>query len=117
MRICKVIVFTGAVRRFLPQSQLMCYKMWGLSKTPLVITDITSTCGCTVPKDWSKEPLAPGESAKFTVKFNGKGTGKVTKTVTLIANTESGKERVKVTATIKADPNATNTPLTVSDKS
>ena len=70
-------------------------------KAPLLITDIKSTCGCTVPQDWSKEPLEPGASSQFTVKFNGKGTNKVTKTVTLTANTESGKETVKITAFIK----------------
>lgn len=83
-------------------------------KAPLVITDIKSTCGCTVPQDWSKEPLQPGESAKFTVKFNGKGKNKVSKTVTVTANTESGKETVKITAFVKPDPNApekTTTPI------
>ena len=75
-------------------------------KVPLVITDIKSTCGCTVPKDWSREPLAPGASASFTVKFNGKGTNKVSKTVTVTANTEKGTETVKITAFIKPDPNA-----------
>ena len=73
---------------------------------PLVITDIKSSCGCTVPQDWSKEPLAPGESGKFTVKFNGSGKNKVSKTVTVTANTETGKETVKITAFVKPDPNA-----------
>lgn len=73
---------------------------------PLVITDIKSSCGCTVPQDWSKEPLAPGESDKFTVKFNGSGKNKVTKTITVTANTETGKETVKITAFVKPDPNA-----------
>lgn len=72
---------------------------------PLVITDIKSSCGCTVPQDWSKEPLAPGESGSFTVKFNGSGTNKVSKTVTVTANTEKGKETVKITAFVKPDPN------------
>lgn len=75
-------------------------------KSPLVITNIKSTCGCTVPQDWSKEPLAPGDSGKFTVKFNGSGQNKVTKTVTVTANTETGKETVKITAFVKPDPNA-----------
>ncbi len=80
---------------------------------PLVITDIKSTCGCTVPQDWSKDPLSPGESAQFTVKFNGKGKNKVSKTVTLTANTENGKETVKITAFVKPDPNAAASPTTV----
>jgi len=79
-------------------------------KAPLVITDIKSSCGCTVPKDWSNEPLAPGASSKFTVKFNGKGANKVSKTITVTANTETGKEAVRISAFIKADPNATPTP-------
>lgn len=73
---------------------------------PLVITDIKSSCGCTVPQDWSKEPLAPGDSGSFTVKFNGSGKNKVSKTVTVTANTEKGKETVKITAFVKPDPNA-----------
>lgn len=72
---------------------------------PLVITDIKSSCGCTVPKDWSREPLAPGEKGEFTVKFNGSGTNKVSKTITVTANTEEGTETVKITAFVKPDPN------------
>jgi hypothetical protein len=73
---------------------------------PLVITDIKSSCGCTVPSDWSKEPLQPGDSGKFTVKFNGSGTNAITKTITVTANTEKGKEVVKIKAFVKPDPNA-----------
>lgn len=73
--------------------------------SPLVVTNIKSTCGCTVPQDWSKEPLAPGQSDKFTVKFNGKGNGNTMKAITVTANTEKGSEIVKIKAFIKADPN------------
>lgn len=80
------------------------YKNTG--EAPLVITDIKSSCGCTIPKDWTKEPLAPGASGSFTVKFNGKGTNKVSKAVTVTANTKEGKEVVKISAFVKPDPNA-----------
>jgi len=75
-------------------------------KSPLVVTDIKSTCGCTVPQGWSREPLAPGASSQFTVKFNGKGANKVSKTITLTTNTEKGREQVRISALIKPDPNA-----------
>ena len=74
---------------------------------PLVITDIKSSCGCTVPKDWSRAPLAPGESGRFTVKFNGSGTNKITKTITVTANTEKGSEVVTITAFVKPEQNST----------
>ena len=76
-------------------------------RSPLVVTDIKSSCGCTVPQGWSKEPLMPGESSQFTVKFNGKGANKVSKTITLTTNTESGREQVRISAFVKPDPNAT----------
>jgi hypothetical protein len=75
-------------------------------RSPLVVTDIKSTCGCTVPQGWSKSPLMPGESSQFSVKFNGKGANKVSKTITLTTNTENGREQVRITAFVKPDPNA-----------
>lgn len=80
------------------------YKNTG--ESPLVITNIKSTCGCTVPQDWSREPLAPGAEGKFTVQFNGSGSNKVSKSITVTANTEKGNEVVKITAFVKPDPNA-----------
>ncbi|MDO7172685.1 DUF1573 domain-containing protein [Mariniflexile sp. AS56] len=68
---------------------------------PLVITDIKSTCGCTVPEDWSREPLAPGKTGKFTVKYNGSGANKISKTITVTANTEKGSEAVKISAFVQ----------------
>ena len=82
------------------------FKYTNTGEAPLVITDIKSTCGCTVPKDWDKAPLQPGDTGEFTVKFNGSGKNKVTKTVTVTANTKTGNEQVKITAFVKADPNA-----------
>jgi len=82
------------------------FKYTNTGKSPLVVSNIKSSCGCTVPQDWNKEPLAPGQSAQFTVKFNGKGANQVTKTVTLTTNTETGTETVKIKAFIEPDPNA-----------
>ena len=64
---------------------------------PLVITNATSSCGCTVPT-WTKEPIAPGETGEMLVKFNGSGQNQVTKTVNITANTEAGKEQLKIKA-------------------
>ena len=63
------------------------------------ISDIKSSCGCTVPTGWSRSPLMPNESAEFTVNLDGKGANKVTKTITLTTNTKKGKEIVMAGAT------------------
>lgn len=82
------------------------FKYTNTGKAPLVVSNIKSTCGCTVPQDWNKDPLAPGDSAQFTVKFNGRGSNQVSKTIILTTNTEKGSESVKIKAFIEPDPNA-----------
>ena len=94
----------GEIINGTPVETVFTYKNTG--ESPLVITDVKSSCGCTIPKDWSREPLAPGEEGKFTVKFNGKGNNKISKAITVTANTEKGREVVKISAFIKPDPNA-----------
>ena len=82
------------------------FKYTNTGDSPLVVSNIKSTCGCTIPSDWNRDPLAPGESAEFTVKFNGKGSNMVSKTITLTTNTEKGSEAVKIKAFVEPDPNA-----------
>ena len=92
------------------QAQETMFSYTNTGDTPLVVTDIKSTCGCTVPQGWSRQPLSPGESSQFTVKFNGKGANKVSKTVTVTANTKNGRETVRISAFIN-NPRSVKQPL------
>ena len=57
-------------------------------KSDLVIQSVTGSCGCTIPKSWTKEPVAPGESGEITVNFNSESKeGKQRVRVTVLANT------------------------------
>jgi len=86
------------------------FKYTNTGNSMLVVSNIKSTCGCTVPSNWTRE-VAPGETGEFAVKFNGKGNGnKVTKSITMTANTEKGKEVVKISAFVEKDPNAAAKP-------
>jgi len=79
-------------------------------KAPLVIVSAKGSCGCTVP-EWPKEPIAPGASAEMLVKFNSNGKPNLqNKQVTITANTEAGKEILKIKANVtpKAKPAAAN---------
>ncbi len=51
---------------------------------PLVITNVRSTCGCTVPSKPEK-PVMPGEKGKIDVKYN-MATGKISKSITVESN-------------------------------
>lgn len=66
----------------------------------LIISNAVGSCGCTVP-EYPKEPVKPGESAKMKVSFNSAGkNGRQQKTVTITANTASGKETITIKANI-----------------
>ena len=47
---------------------------------------------------YPKTPVAPGATGEILVKFNGSGKNQVSKTVTITANTEKGKETISIKA-------------------
>ncbi len=86
------------------------YTFTNTGKAPLIVVNAKASCGCTVPT-WSKEPIAPGAEGTMLVKFNTSGKPNAqTKTITITANTEAGKEsiRIKGFVTPKAKPQAPN---------
>ena len=47
---------------------------------PLIISNVKSTCGCTIPKKPEK-PILPGESEKIQVKYDTKRVGFIRKSI------------------------------------
>jgi Protein of unknown function (DUF1573) len=63
------------------------FKFKNIGAVPLVITDIQTSCGCTVP-DWQRSPIAAGASSEVRVQFNSEGkNGVQEKPIRVIANT------------------------------
>jgi hypothetical protein len=54
-------------------------------KDPLVITNVKSSCGCTVPV-WPKEPIEKGKKGTIKVNYDTKRQGKFQKTITVVSN-------------------------------
>lgn len=57
----------------------------------LIIENVTAECGCTIPEK-PQQPFAPGEEGVIKAKFNGSGSGTITKRVHLLANTKQIKD-------------------------
>lgn len=58
--------------------------------SPLVITRITASCGCTQP-EWTKEPITPGKTGEVKVTYNPKGRpGPFYKTISIYSNGKKG---------------------------
>jgi hypothetical protein len=54
-------------------------------KEPLVLKNVRSSCGCTVP-EWPKEPIKKGEKSKIKVSYNTRITGNFSKSVSVYPN-------------------------------
>ncbi len=63
---------------------------------PLIINNVTASCGCTIP-EWPREPIAPNTESAIKVRFNSKGKpGQQVKTITVYANTEPAYSELRL---------------------
>lgn len=77
------------------------FKFKNVGKTPLIITDATATCGCTVP-EYPKTPIKPGEEGTITVVFNSQGKlGMQDKVVTITSNANPAAEGLHLVGEVK----------------
>ena len=83
----------GAIERNKPATIEFVFKNPGM--IPLVVTDVKSSCGCTVP-DYPKEPISPGGEGKIVVTFDAKLSGYFNKTITVNTNTADGVSRLYI---------------------
>jgi hypothetical protein len=76
---------------------LRSFEFKNTGNAPLVISNVQSTCGCTVPS-YPKEPILPGKTGKIDVKYN-MNPGPIRKTITVESNAinyEGGKVPLKI---------------------
>ena len=97
----------GQITQGTPQQTVFTFTNTG--DAPLIITDATSSCGCTIPDYPKNTPIAPGQQGQMVVNFNGSGQNQVTKTINVQANTANGSELLKIQAFVLA-PNAASVP-------
>ena len=58
------------------------FKFTNISKKPVVVHNVVSSCGCTVPK-WTRQPVKPGETGTIDVTFkNDQGAYPFSKSIT-----------------------------------
>lgn len=89
-------------------SGLRTFEFKNTGDQPLIITNVQSTCGCTVPSK-PKEPILPGKTGKIDVKYN-MNPGPIRKTITVesnATNVEGGRVALKIKGDViaKEEPN------------
>lgn len=77
------------------------FEFTNIGDAPLIIKDIKSTCGCTVPKRPEK-PIMPGEKGKIEVSYDTKRTGGFSKAITVYSNAKTERKMLKIKGYISA---------------
>ena len=61
------------------------FKFTNTGVPPLIISKVSSSCGCTIPKK-PKEPILPGKTGEIEVKYDTNRVNPIRKTITVISN-------------------------------
>lgn len=79
------------------------FEFKNIGDAPLVIEDVKSSCGCTVPKK-PEEPILPGKTGQIEVKYDTKRVGPIRKTVTVYSNADESVKSLKIKGTVVDTP-------------
>ena len=79
------------------------FKITNKGDKPLVISNVTTSCGCTVA-DWTKDPIAPGKTGIVSSTFDAKAIGRFQKSVGIYCNASNKPIYLAIRGEVTADP-------------
>ncbi|NVO18172.1 MAG: DUF1573 domain-containing protein [Bacteroidetes bacterium] len=75
------------------------FKFKNTGVEPLILSNVTSSCGCTVP-EWPREPVLKGKSNVIKVKYDTNRVGPINKTITVVSNATNSSIQLHIIGTI-----------------
>ncbi len=78
------------------------FKFTNTGDAPLVISDVKSSCGCTIPKK-PDAPIMPGATGEIQVKYDTKRVGPIRKAITVTSNADTPTKVLKIKGNVKPD--------------
>ncbi len=79
------------------------FEIVNISKSPLKLDNVQASCGCTTP-EWSREPIAPGATAKIRIGYNAAAEGFFEKYITITYNNSTQTKQIKIRGTVWKAP-------------
>jgi len=77
------------------------FKFTNTGQEPLILSNVRSSCGCTVP-EWPRQPILPGQSDVIKVKYDTKRIGMINKSVHVYSNAKVSPISLKIKGKINA---------------
>ena len=83
------------------ESRELTYELTNAGRSPLIVTQVLPSCGCTVAQAWDASPLAPGESTHIVLRFDaGETTRTLSESATVVTNAIPGSVELRFTAEV-----------------
>jgi hypothetical protein len=76
------------------------FEFTNTGKAPLIISDVRSSCGCTIPKK-PDAPIMPGKTGEIQVKYDTNRVGPIRKAITVISNADTPTKVLKIKGEVK----------------
>jgi hypothetical protein len=79
------------------------FEFKNVGKADLQLTNVSSSCGCTVP-EWPKEPIPPGKTSSIKVSYNTQNVGMISKSVYVTSNADEERITLSITGSVSEHP-------------
>ncbi|QBA63506.1 DUF1573 domain-containing protein [Muriicola soli] len=76
------------------------FEFTNTGEAPLIISKVSSSCGCTIPKK-PEEPILPGATGEIQVKYDTNRVGPIRKAITVISNADTPTKVLKIKGEVK----------------
>lgn len=76
------------------------FQFKNVGNSPLILSNVLSTCGCTVP-EWPRAPVYPDSLGQIKVVFDSRSRiGRQNKVITIRSNSRGGDFRLRISAMV-----------------
>lgn len=75
------------------------FRFTNTGKSPLILDNVRSTCGCTVP-EWTRKPLDPSSTGTIRVIYDTHRVGAFSKTLIVYSNAANSPIRIFIKGTV-----------------
>lgn len=76
------------------------FEFTNTGNAPLIITQVSSSCGCTIPKK-PEAPILPGKTGEIQVKYDTSRVGPIRKAVTVNSNADTPTRVLTIKGNVK----------------
>lgn len=71
------------------------FEFMNIGNSPLVITKVSSSCGCMIPK-MPEDPIMPGGKGEIQVEYDTKRLGRISKSIYVMSNASEPRLILKI---------------------